>query len=52
MVKETAITSLILRSGNGAVTTSHYREHMLTSYQHTSDRVAGTWAWLRVSFPA
>ncbi|WP_155060003.1 hypothetical protein [Streptomyces blattellae] len=50
--KETAITSLILRSGNGAVTASHYREHIFTAYQHTTDRVTGTWAWLRVSFPA
>ncbi|WP_436776497.1 hypothetical protein [Yinghuangia sp. YIM S09857] len=49
--KETAITSLILRSGNGAVMASQYREHAFTAYQRTPDWVTGTWAWLRVSFP-
>ncbi len=50
-VRETAITSLILRSGDGAVTASHYREHAFTSYRRIPEQVAGTWAWLRVSFP-
>ncbi|MCC9711629.1 hypothetical protein E4N62_44335 [Streptomyces sp. MNU76] len=50
-VRETAITTLILRSGDGAVTASHYREHTFTTYRRTRERVEGTWAWLRVSFP-
>ncbi|MEU3298067.1 hypothetical protein ABZ722_37905 [Streptomyces longwoodensis] len=50
-VSKTAITSLILRSGDGTVTASHYREHTLTTYKRASERVTGTWAWLRVSFP-
>ncbi|MDX3847873.1 hypothetical protein [Streptomyces europaeiscabiei] len=50
-VRKTAITSLILRSGDGAVTASHYRQHAFTSYRRIPERVAGTWAWLRVSFP-
>lgn len=50
--RDTAVTSLILRSGRGVVLASHYREHTLTTYRHTSVPVTGTWAWLRVSFPA
>ncbi|MFD4605352.1 hypothetical protein ACFWPQ_45980 [Streptomyces sp. NPDC058464] len=50
--KETAITSLILRSGNGVVAASHYREHTFTAYRRIPDWVTGTWAWLRVSFPS